>query len=80
MVCAELNDEAVLLNIDTGIYFGLEGVGARTWKLLQMEKNEDEILSTLLADYDVNPDQLRRDLASFFKQLEKHGLVVARTG
>ena len=33
-VFAELDDGAVILNVDTGIYFGLDRVGTRIWTLV----------------------------------------------
>ena len=32
---AMLDGEALILNVETGIYFGLSGVGARIWELLR---------------------------------------------
>ena len=31
----ELDGEGVLLNLKTGVYFGLDSVGARVWQLLE---------------------------------------------
>lgn len=80
VVSAELEDEAVLLHLERGIYFGLDLLGATIWRLLSQGANEDEIVAAVLAEYDVEPDQLRADLAEFLGQLEANGLVLPVDG
>jgi hypothetical protein len=79
VVFAELGDEAVLLNTDTGIYFGLDTVGSRIWALLAEGMREEQIHGQLLREYAVRSDQLRDDIARFLRGLEDRGLVVRST-
>lgn len=72
---ANLDDEAILLNVKTGIYYGLDDVGTRIWRLLIQGATESEITSQLLTEYDVEPDRLRRDLFQLIGQLSAKGLV-----
>jgi len=74
VVCAELDDEMVLLNVETGIYFGLDAVGTRIWALLTQGATEDEIVSQLLDEYEVQPTELRADVSSFLDTLQSKGL------
>lgn len=76
-VSAELDDEVVLLNVQTGLYFGLDEVGSRIWALLEKGTTEDELIDQLLDDYDVEPDVLEADLARFIGLLVENGLVHA---
>ena len=75
VVFAELGDEAVLLNTDTGVYFGLDAVGTRIWKLLVDGATAPRIQESLLAEYAVAPERLHKDIAGFVQQLEQQGLV-----
>jgi len=75
VVCAELDGEAVLLRVDTGLYFGLDEVGSRIWKLLEQGASSDEICAVLLSEYDVDDEALRRDVYSFLDELETNGLT-----
>jgi hypothetical protein len=75
VVCAELGEEAVLLNVETGIYFGLDAVGARIWALVAEGSPEVQIFDCLLAEYDVEPAALRSDLSAFLDLLEAKGLA-----
>lgn len=77
VVCADLEDEAVLLNVETGIYFGLDATGARIWKLLEAGHPTEEIVSELIEVYDVAAPQLRLDVARFLAELEAYGLARA---
>ena len=75
VVRAELEGEAILLNLETGIYFGLDQLGNEIWTALQQGVSEDDILSRLLDEYDVEPSRLRADMANFLKELHAHRLV-----
>jgi hypothetical protein len=75
VVCAELDAELVLLDVETGVYFGLNEVGASIWKLLAEGATEAEIFTRLLGEYEVEPAELRSDLSRFLALLAEKGLV-----
>lgn len=70
-----LGDEAVILNLSTGVYFGLDDVGTRIWQLLSEHGSAEKILQSLRAEYEVEEAQLRRDVDDLIRQLSDHGLV-----
>ena len=72
---AEFDGEAVLLNVTSGIYFGLNPIANRIWQLLSMGASEPEIAQTMLDEYDVDEARLRTDIAATMRQLEANGLV-----
>jgi hypothetical protein len=80
VACAELGDEVVLLHVDTGIYFGLDSMGAEIWQLLRDGVGDVDIFDRLLAEYDVDPTQLCADLVAFLDTLDAKGLVRTVTG
>jgi len=75
VVCAELEDESVLLNIETGVYYGLDPLGTQIWQLLAEGAAEDDIVSRLLQEYEVDIVQLRADISRFLQQLHAQGLI-----
>ena len=75
VVAAELNEEAVLLNVETGIYFGLDTVGAFIWPLLAEGTTEVAIVDRVLDAFDAEAVQVRSDVASFVDALIAKGLV-----
>lgn len=71
----EMQGEAVLLNADSGIYFGLDSAGTVTWNLMQKQKNFQGVLNGLLQEYEVDAETCREDLLKFASNLQKNGLV-----
>jgi hypothetical protein len=72
----ELHGEGVLLNLKTGVYFGLDAVGRRMFELIQAKGTLQPVLDTMLAEYDVTQEQCVTDLLTLVTEMEKHGLVV----
>lgn len=75
VIMRELEGEAVLLNLDTETYFGLDEVGTRMWQLLTTLPNAQAAYDALLAEYDVSPETLADDLMALVRQLLDHGLL-----
>lgn len=71
----ELQGEAVLLNLKSGVYFGLDPVGMRIWQLFAEHELLTEIARTILAEYDVTENDCSADLLKLVGDLEQHGLV-----
>jgi hypothetical protein len=70
-----LDDEAVILHLASGVYFGLDSVGTRMWQLLSEHGSKDKVIEALLDEYEVEEGQLRRDLDELIRQLIDKGLV-----
>ena len=64
-----------ILNLKTGIYYGLDGVGSRIWELVQCPKSLGEIESALLAEYEVDPGRLAPELRELCGTLAQAGLI-----
>jgi hemerythrin-like domain-containing protein len=80
VIFQELEGEAVLLNMRTGIYFGLNGVGTRIWHLLSEHGEVKTVTTMLLDEYNISEDQLRNHLSDFIEKLQSKGLVEIREG
>ena len=74
----QLNDEAVLLDLKSGTYFGLNDVGARTWELILEHGRLSQVLDTLLGEYAADRDAVERDLLALAAQLVSRQLAVAK--
>ena len=74
-VSSDLAGEAVILNLNSGVYFGLNEVGARIWNLLQEQTTANDIQSVLLEEYEVEPEQLHSDTLALVQELASVGLV-----
>lgn len=71
----DLEGETVLLNLETGIYHGLDGVGTRVWELVQEPRTVQAIRDALLAEYEVEPDVCLRDLLALLEQMRSAELI-----
>ncbi len=77
-VSRDLDGEAAILNLNSGIYYGLNSVGARIWGLLREPKTVSQILETLLKEYEVDTEQCRNDLMKLLNDLAEAGLIEVR--
>ena len=71
----ELAGETVLLNLNTGIYFGLDPVGTRMWQLLEDHRQLHDVLPILLQEFDVGEERCRADLLELVSSLCSHKLL-----
>lgn len=71
----DLGGEAVILNLHSGKYYGLDEVGTRMWSLLIEHGQVEQAYAALLAEYDVGEERLQQDLLHFVEELVSHGLV-----
>ena len=71
----ELQGEGVLLQLDSGEYFGLDEVGQRMWALLVEHGDLSIVASQLEQEFDAEPEVLSRDLNELVDDLLSRRLV-----
>jgi hypothetical protein len=71
----ELGGEAVILDLKTERYLGLDETGTRMWRLLTELDSIQAAYAALLDEFEVEPDRLRQDLMGFVQELNNHGLI-----
>ena len=74
----DLGEETVLLNVATGKYHGLNGVGSRIWELIQDSNPMETVLTALLDEFEVSAEILENDLGQFLVVLQSKGLIEVR--
>lgn len=74
-ISADLSGEVVILNLDAGVYFGLDAVGARVWNLIQEPRTFNDIREILLDEYEVEPGRCEQELSALLRELAAAGLV-----
>jgi Coenzyme PQQ synthesis protein D (PqqD) len=75
VVFQAVGDEAVLLNMKTTVYLGLNPVGARMWTTLTAANSIQSAFDSLLAEFDVPEERLRQDLEEFLEKLNEYALI-----
>lgn len=71
----ELEGEAVILNLETETYLGLDAVGTRMWNVVTGQPSIEAACQVLLSEYDVAPEKLRADLEHLLGEMLDHGLI-----
>jgi hypothetical protein len=74
-VSCDLAGEAAILNLKSGVYFGLNPIGARIWELIQEPKAAKDIVHVLLEEYDVDPQRCESDVLQLLHDLSQHELI-----
>ena len=71
----DLAGEAAILNMATGIYYGLDPIGAHIWELIQEPSSVSRVRDALLEEYEVEPTQVEADIKALLSDMASHGLV-----
>ena len=70
-----LDGEAVLLHLGSGVYFGMNEVATFAWEKMTRGTTFGEVLSALLAEFEVTEETLRSDLERFVSALVEKKLI-----
>jgi hypothetical protein len=75
LLSTELDQEVVLMSIDAGAYYGLEGPARSIWEILETPMSFSELVDRLVAEYQISPKDCAADLQKFLGELEREGLL-----
>ena len=76
VLISQLQEESVILNLDSERYFGLDDVGTRFLSVLTTSESIEAAYERLRGEYDVDPQVLRNDLLSLVNSLIDQGLLI----
>ena len=71
----QINNECVLLDMDSEQYYGLDDIGARMWQILSENSETEKALTQLLTEYDIDEKTLRQDLLNLIRELGNVKLI-----
>jgi hypothetical protein len=75
LVSCELEGEAAILNLSTGIYYGLDKVGASIWEMISHPVKVSLVRDAMLERYEVEADRCAKDLLALLVDLNERGLI-----
>ena len=75
VLISALQQESIILNLDSERYFGLDNVGTRFLSVLTTSSSIEAAYELLLEEYDVDGAVLRKDLLVMIEKLVEQGLV-----
>ena len=76
VLISNLQDESVILNLDSERYFGLDDVGTRILSVLTTSESIEAAYHKLSEEYDVDRQELRQDLLELVEDLVKQGILI----
>jgi hypothetical protein len=75
VMARQVGEELVILNLHSEQYYGLDEVGASMWLAIESNPTLHAALENLTGDYDVEVDQLKKDLDELLTKLTTEGLI-----
>jgi hypothetical protein len=75
LLCCDLSEGAVILDLKTGIYYGLDTVGTFIWGLIQSPMHLGDIATAVLAEYAVEHERCMADLKKIFTEMAELNLI-----
>lgn len=70
-----VGESTIILDLRSGEYFSLDGVGAEVWDHCRGDRSVQEIVDEIASHWDVAHDVLRRDVSELLDSLHSNGLI-----
>jgi len=70
-----LGDDTVILDVNAGLYFSLDNVGAMVWQLIQQPRTVKDVRQAILDEFEVSADVCERDLTALLRDLAERRLI-----
>jgi hypothetical protein len=67
--------ETVLLNLETGVYYGLDEIGGRFFTQLSQSSTVEAAVSALSGEFDAPLERIREDTVLYCSELLARGLI-----
>ncbi len=70
-----IGEEEVLVDLNTGTYFGLNEVGTLMWSHLKKEISFEQMQEEILNQFEVSPEDITQDFQALLKSLSEKNLI-----
>lgn len=74
-VSVDLQGDVVILELASGVYYGLQQVGSDIWKQLAEPVTVGAICAALLEEYAIEPERCEQETLAFLCELAAFGLI-----
>ena len=71
-----VDNEIVMLDVQTGSYYALNSVGTYIWELLKESRNVEEICGAVVRTFDVEKERCEKELFVFLEKLHAENLII----
>ncbi|MGH1579288.1 PqqD family peptide modification chaperone [Planktotalea sp.] len=80
ILASDLDDEVVMMDVESGSYFSMPGPAGRIWNLLETEQTIKSLTETLISEYDVSAEQCEAEVLPFVNSLIERDLIILPNG
>jgi coenzyme PQQ synthesis protein D (PqqD) len=70
-----MGDEVVVLDLNSGTYYGLDELGTRIWTLIEQPMSLRTIREAIMSEYEVDGETCDQDILAFLNKMQAAGLV-----
>ncbi len=71
----DLNDNAVILDLESGQYYRVKGAALLIWNLIRDPKPVADLINSILSEYEIGFEQCEIEVLEFLSELVTEGLV-----
>jgi hypothetical protein len=75
IVQSKIGEEVVMLDMDSGFYFGLNSVASVIWRLLANEISFEALIDQLMAQFEVERSLCEADTQELLDQLLEKNII-----
>lgn len=75
---SDMNGEKVMMSISSGKYYNLGQIGGRIWELIEVQISVEQLVASLVAEYDIETALCEAQTKSFLEQMIQEGLIEIR--
>jgi hypothetical protein len=75
VIQSKIGEEVVMLDMDSGFYFGLNSVASIIWGKLESAISLEEIIIELLEEYNIDQQTCENDTRAFLDQLLEKNII-----
>ena len=81
VIFSDLEDEMIIMDMNSGKYFGLNETGAKIWSLFDKYGDLKEVVKALCEEYEISKEKCEKEVIRFLKRLQQKDLIhVEETG
>jgi hypothetical protein len=71
-----VGEEAILINLNSGVYYSLNDTGTMFWELIDGQRTVADCAAEIAREYDVEAEVVAADLLELAEDFEREGLVL----
>jgi len=71
----DIDEEIIIMRLDTGDLLSLAGTGATVWRLIDGERDRRSLFAALADDFPGDDQRIALDVGAFLAELKESGLI-----